>query len=54
MAVEGVARLADELDGQLADPALRRRLLDLVRATEAEPALLGVSGHLLIAGRSRA
>ncbi|NCT91854.1 class I SAM-dependent methyltransferase [Cellulomonas sp. APG4] len=54
VAVEGVARLADDLDEQLADATLRERLLGLVRATESEPALLGVSGHLLITGRKGA
>ncbi|PPK90175.1 ubiquinone/menaquinone biosynthesis C-methylase UbiE [Kineococcus xinjiangensis] len=51
VAVEGVARLAPELDALLDDPATRDRILDVVRATESEPALLGASGHLLIAGR---
>jgi ubiquinone/menaquinone biosynthesis C-methylase UbiE len=50
LAVEGVAGLAPDLDALLADPMTRSRILDVVRATEREPALLGASGHLLIAG----
>lgn len=52
VAVEGLAGLADEgLSALLDDPVTRERLLDLVRRTEDEPALLGVAGHLLAAGR---
>jgi SAM-dependent methyltransferase len=45
--VEGAAWLLPDLPQQLADPPRRARLLDLLRATEAEPSLLGASGHLL-------
>ncbi|GAA0292638.1 hypothetical protein [Kineococcus aurantiacus] len=51
VAVEGIARLAPDLDTLLQDPATRSRVLGLVRATESEPTLVGVSGHLLVAGR---
>ena len=51
VAVEGLAGLAPaEL---LADAVSRERLLELVRRTEREPALLGVGGHLLAAGTAR-
>ncbi len=50
VAVEGVARLAPDIDALLDDPPARSRILDLLRTTEREPHLLGVSGHLLIAG----
>lgn len=45
--VEGAAWLLPDLPHLLADPARRGRLLDLLRRTETEPSLLGVSGHLL-------
>lgn len=52
VAVEGLAGLADaRLAELLDDPVSRERLLGLVRATEREPALLGVAGHLLVQGR---
>ncbi|WP_328293144.1 class I SAM-dependent methyltransferase [Kineococcus sp. NBC_00420] len=51
VAVEGLAGLADAHLGELLDdPVSRERLLGLVRATEREPALLGVAGHLLARG----
>jgi SAM-dependent methyltransferase len=54
VAVEGIGRLVPDLDLVLADRTTRDRALALVRATEREPALLGVSSHLLAAGRTRA
>jgi hypothetical protein len=45
--VEGAAWLLPGLPRLLADPAGRTHLLDLLRRTEGEPSLLGVSGHLL-------
>ena len=51
VAVEGIARLAPDLDSLLDDPATRRRILRIVRATEGEQTLIGASGHLLAAGR---
>jgi len=48
VSVEGIAGLASELPE---DDGARQRLLDLVRATESEPWLLGVGGHLLARGR---
>lgn len=52
VAVEGVGGLAPDLDGMLAEPSTRGRLLAIVRATEQEPALLGVSSHLIAMGRA--
>jgi ubiquinone/menaquinone biosynthesis C-methylase UbiE len=48
VAVEGLAELAPELPE---DDLGRERLLALVRATEREPSLLGLGGHLLALGR---
>jgi ubiquinone/menaquinone biosynthesis C-methylase UbiE len=51
VAVEGLASVTPILDALLDDPSTRGRVLHILRATEREPALLGVSAHLLIAGR---
>ncbi|WP_432565342.1 class I SAM-dependent methyltransferase [Kineococcus sp. SYSU DK003] len=48
VAVEGLGELAT--DDLLDDPVARERLLALVRATEREPGLLGLGGHLLACG----
>jgi SAM-dependent methyltransferase len=45
--IEGAAWLLPDLPRLLADPVRRTHLLDLLRRTEGEPSLLGVSGHLL-------
>jgi SAM-dependent methyltransferase len=50
VAVEGVGGFAPDIDAVLDDDVLRERLLAAVRATEREPALLGASSHLLVAG----
>jgi SAM-dependent methyltransferase len=50
LAIEGVASFRDELDEWLADDR-REVLLRAVRATEAEPSLLGASSHLMAVGR---
>jgi hypothetical protein len=42
--------LAD-FDARWDDPALRKDLLDAVRALEAEPSVVGISAHLLGIGR---
>jgi len=47
LGVEGPAWLLGNFADWWADPARRDRLLWAVRAVEAEPALLGVSAHLL-------
>lgn len=50
-AVEGPGALLPDFRKRWDDPASRERLLDLVRRVEREPALLGVSPHLLAVGR---
>lgn len=50
-AVEGPGALLPDFRRRWDDPASRERLLDLVRRIEREPALLGVSPHLLAVGR---
>lgn len=50
VAVEGLAWLAPDVDALLEDADLRIRVLGAIRRTEREPALLGASAHLLIAG----
>lgn len=49
--VEGAGWLMGAVADWLDDPAHRESLLDALRLTESDPALLGVSGHLLTAGR---
>jgi hypothetical protein len=51
LAVEGPAWLLADLDAQLADDRRRSVLLAALAALEAEPALLGVSAHLLAVAR---
>jgi SAM-dependent methyltransferase len=51
VAVEGLAGLAPDIDAVLDDDDVRPRALEALRRTEREPALLGVSSHLLVAGR---
>ena len=51
VAVEGLAGLARDVDAVLDDDDVRPRALEALRRTEREPALLGVSSHLLVAGR---
>lgn len=52
LAVEGFAILLPDADFEQRwrDPARRQQLLDVVRALEAEPTLLGATGHLLAVG----
>jgi ubiquinone/menaquinone biosynthesis C-methylase UbiE len=50
-AVEGIAWLAPDYAERLADPDRRASLLDLTDRLAREPALLGVSPHLLGLGR---
>lgn len=51
LAVEGPAWLLADLDAQLADDRRRPGLFAALAALEAEPALLGVSAHLLAVAR---
>jgi SAM-dependent methyltransferase len=50
-AVEGPGAFVPDFAGRWADAKARRRLLDLVRRVEREPALLGASPHLLAVGQ---
>lgn len=49
--LEGLAGAAPDIDGLLDDDATRSRVLDVLRRTEKETALLGVSSHLMARGR---
>lgn len=51
VAIEGPANMFDELDGHWDDEAWRSAALELVRAVEAEPALLASGSHLLAVAR---
>ena len=51
LAVEGVGWLLSDLDARLADDRRRTVLLDALAGLETEPALLGVSAHLLAVAR---
>jgi len=50
--LEGPAWLVPDLDARWPDPARRERLLAAARAVEREPALLGLSAHLLAVARA--
>ncbi|THF71173.1 class I SAM-dependent methyltransferase [Deinococcus sp. Arct2-2] len=50
-AVEGLGNIVPEFDLLWADPERRERLLDLVRRTETDPHLWGVSAHILAVGQ---
>lgn len=52
-AVEGPGWLAKDFDARWSDPARRAQLLDLIRAVEREPILLGASMHLLALARKQ-
>lgn len=49
--IEGPGWLARDFDERWADPARREELLGWLREIEDDPALLGVSAHLLALGR---
>jgi hypothetical protein len=51
LGVEGPGWLLQDFDRWWADAARRERLLAVARALESEPALLGVSAHLLAVAR---
>jgi ubiquinone/menaquinone biosynthesis C-methylase UbiE len=51
LAVEGIGWLLPDIDARLGQERRRAALLDAVAALEAEPALLGVSAHLLVIAR---
>jgi ubiquinone/menaquinone biosynthesis C-methylase UbiE len=52
-AVEGAGAFVPGFAERWKDPKSRDRLLDLLRRIECEPALLGVSPHLLAVGQKR-
>jgi len=49
-AIEGPLWLLSDFEARWADSAHRARMLELVRAVEREPSLLGASAHLLATG----
>jgi len=51
LAVEGPGWMNQALDSWLDDDAARDRLLDVLRRLEAEPALIGMSAHLIALAR---
>jgi ubiquinone/menaquinone biosynthesis C-methylase UbiE len=51
VAIEGPAGMFDHLEGRWEDEAWRSAALELVRAVEADPALLASGGHLLAVAR---
>jgi len=51
MGVEGVAWMFADFEARWADEALRQDILNVARALEAEPSMVGVSAHLLGIGR---
>ncbi len=51
LAVEGPGWLSANFDETWADAERRERLLQFVRMVETEPALIGVSSHILCVGR---
>ena len=53
LGVEGPAWMLPDFDARWEDAALRKDLLDVARALEAEPSVIGVSSHLLGIGKKR-
>ncbi|MBM3926092.1 MAG: class I SAM-dependent methyltransferase [SAR202 cluster bacterium] len=53
LAVEGPGWLAPGLEDRWKDPAKRKRILDLIRLVEHEPAVIGISHHFMVIGRKR-
>jgi ubiquinone/menaquinone biosynthesis C-methylase UbiE len=51
LGVEGPAWMLADFDARWDDPTLRKDLLDVARALEAEPSVVGISAHLLGIGR---
>lgn len=51
LSIQGPGWLLQDFDEQWADPDRRKVLLDIARRLEAEPTLLGASGHMLAVGR---
>jgi ubiquinone/menaquinone biosynthesis C-methylase UbiE len=51
LGVEGPAWMLADFDARWDDPALRKDLLDVARALEAQSSVVGISAHLLGIGR---
>ncbi len=51
LAIDGLGCLLQNLGQYWEDDVLRARLLGILRAVEAEPALLGVSAHIMVVAR---
>jgi ubiquinone/menaquinone biosynthesis C-methylase UbiE len=51
LGVEGVAWMFSDFDSRWADEPLRQDMLNIARALEAEPSIVGASAHLLGIGR---
>ncbi|GBF05788.1 methyltransferase type 11 [Deinococcus aerius] len=51
-AVEGLGNVVPDFDTLWADGERRERLLDVIRRTERDPSLFGVSAHLLAVGHA--
>jgi ubiquinone/menaquinone biosynthesis C-methylase UbiE len=52
LAIEGPGWLLQDFEMQWSDATLREALLEVIRRTEAEPALLGASSHLMAIGHN--
>jgi SAM-dependent methyltransferase len=53
LGVEGPGWLLADFDARWADEGLRKDMLDVARALESQPSIVGVSGHLLGVGWKR-
>jgi len=53
LGVEGPGWMLQDFDARWEDAALRKDLLDVARALEVEPSIVGASAHLLGVGRKR-
>jgi ubiquinone/menaquinone biosynthesis C-methylase UbiE len=51
LGIEGPAWILPDFDARWDNPALQKDLLDIARALESEPSVIGVSAHLLGIGR---
>jgi len=51
LGIEGPAWMLPDFDARWENPVLRKDLLDVARALESEPSVIGVSAHLLGIGR---
>jgi ubiquinone/menaquinone biosynthesis C-methylase UbiE len=51
LGVEGPAWMLHDFDARWENPTLRKDLLDVARALESEPSIVGISAHLLGIGR---